>query len=787
MSDRFAAVFDDFEFATQAAESEVVPKHRKAFCPTGPGGGVDPSCSPGSSGGGASDGASGGGISGQPLTSGVETSHWNQTNSAAKAATKKIAAMEKLAQEGKWAELAALKPEYGEGMNSYQKSTIKAYDNLMAASKGEAMTNLPQASAKEDAKGVVDASGWKQVGGQLGSNKGGTYLAPDGTKYYVKVPADEKIARNEVLAAKLYELSQSSVPKVGLVEIDGKLGVASKWIDDSKLVDWDSAAQREAASVDFATHAWLANWDAVGDVSQPDNIRMVGGHPVTVDVGGSLEYRAQGGTKEFGGEAKEWDTLRDPSINPTAAKAFGGMTATQLMASSLTVTQVSDEDVRALVHKYHGGSEMEKEKLANILISRRDDIRERVDAIEQADEQPAGGGKSGTPPAVPPPPVFGVAKTTGVYQDKVNKIHELAKKGDIEGIKALKTTPDAVQNYAKTIHSYKQNVLAALGAGAVVSASADAVASKATVTKVSISKADLPDPPEFLGSYKAVNETIASTMIGYATAGDVEGLKSVEVVAGTKVAAYKAELIAATSAALVKPSKAPQSLKGKLAEINSKASVIKGPGKEKIGKYLVVAKEGVVPSELVHSAKDSYYKKWSENDPRWAKGKASWSKLPQDERDAVKFYTGSGYGVMNESLRSHNPSGSALAAAIGVTKASIDIAPGTVLSRQHDMNKSSIEDLIKSGPGTIVQDPGIISTSTDKNVWSGNVQWKLTAGPGVRGLPARSFTSASATESEVLLPPNTRYFVTHVTEDTHGRAIVQAIILPFENNQCCPP
>jgi hypothetical protein len=77
----------------------------------------------------------------------------------------------------------------------------------------------------------------------------------------------------------------------------------------------------------FAVDALLANWDVIG--STEDNI-MVGnngnGIPFRIDNGGSLTFRAQGEKKEFGPEVKELKTMRDPKINPNAAKYFGHLT-----------------------------------------------------------------------------------------------------------------------------------------------------------------------------------------------------------------------------------------------------------------------------------------------------------------------------------------------------------------------------------------------------------------------------------------------------------------------------
>ena len=46
---------------------------------------------------------------------------------------------------------------------------------------------------------VIDGSKWKRVGPQLGSNKGGTYTAPDGKLHYVKQSSRKHMLRTNFL------------------------------------------------------------------------------------------------------------------------------------------------------------------------------------------------------------------------------------------------------------------------------------------------------------------------------------------------------------------------------------------------------------------------------------------------------------------------------------------------------------------------------------------------------------------------------------------------------------
>jgi len=170
---------------------------------------------------------------------------------------------------------------------------------------------------------------------------------------------------------------------------DGK-GIATQWLDPDKKEGGGFAmneSQRREAQKNFATHAWLANWDALGTsrdhkTGEPigDNQDMINGKPTTVDTGGSLLYRAQGGPKgdAFGDKVSEWDSLRDQKGNPIPASFFGDMTKAQLKASAARVTSVSDEQIKRLVDKHGPGDADAKTALAERLIKRRDDIAQRV-------------------------------------------------------------------------------------------------------------------------------------------------------------------------------------------------------------------------------------------------------------------------------------------------------------------------------------------------------------------------------------------------------------------------
>ncbi len=228
--------------------------------------------------------------------------------------------------------------------------------------------------------GATDTLGWTKVGGQAGSNAGGLYQDRDGVRWYLKIPARDGLARNEVLANHLYRLAGAAVPEVRLVAQGDRLAVASRIVKGLTLADLsgDSAARHSAALCEhFAADAWLANRDVLG--ADLDNIVVDrNGGVIRIDLGGALRYRAQGADKtDFGNSAIEFDSLRDPARNAAAARIFGRMSAAQLQASVQLVAAISDAAIRAAVLGIEGEG-AETESLIAILVARRDDLVRRA-------------------------------------------------------------------------------------------------------------------------------------------------------------------------------------------------------------------------------------------------------------------------------------------------------------------------------------------------------------------------------------------------------------------------
>ena len=240
----------------------------------------------------------------------------------------------------------------------------------------------------------LDLSGMTKFGGKLGSNPGGQYEDASGRKFYAKESQSENHAKNELLATRLYEMAHAPVLHAMPAMVGGKLGTASEWVSGKQNIDLSNAEDRRAAQKNFATQAWLANWDAIGMGQHENdwNQARVDGVMHTVDTGGSLLYRAQGGPKggAFGNTVTEWDSMRHPVPGlPDAVmahKTYGEMSPKRLREFAARVTSIPDHAIRAAVHTHGPGDHAAKEALADKLIARRDDIAKRVEELPTGDE-----------------------------------------------------------------------------------------------------------------------------------------------------------------------------------------------------------------------------------------------------------------------------------------------------------------------------------------------------------------------------------------------------------------
>lgn len=248
----------------------------------------------------------------------------------------------------------------------------EAFDDSLAKALSK-KTTPPVTSNAVPEPGALQFSQMEKIGEQRGSNVGGFFRdRRTGVEYYVKFPASEDIARNELLAAKLYEAAGVDVPELTLINDGSRVGIASKVKPGLSTGTAAKLSKAIGAADNYAVDAWLANWDVVG--LNYDNLLLTdAGTAFRVDVGGSLRYRAQGGLKGnlFGKAVDELDSLRSAKINRQSAAVFGKLSTEDLEAGVRKVLGLSDDKIRELVKLYGPLDEAVGQELADTLIARK--------------------------------------------------------------------------------------------------------------------------------------------------------------------------------------------------------------------------------------------------------------------------------------------------------------------------------------------------------------------------------------------------------------------------------
>jgi hypothetical protein len=150
---------------------------------------------------------------------------------------------------------------------------------------------------------IIDNS--VKVDTKLGSNEGGVYIFPTQKgpeRYYVKFATDTDHTWTEYAADKLYEIAGVDVPDSKIVIVDGRLGRASKWVEnESEFTSLETSTVEDGAAMDML----LANWDVVFN---PANRMTINNRVIRQDSGSALDMWATGIHKiegTWGNEVKE--------------------------------------------------------------------------------------------------------------------------------------------------------------------------------------------------------------------------------------------------------------------------------------------------------------------------------------------------------------------------------------------------------------------------------------------------------------------------------------------------
>lgn len=587
------------------------------------------------------------------------------------------------------------------------------------------------AAAPSHPFGVETMDSWKQTGPQGGSNPGGKFQDADGVEWYCKFPANDDVAKSEVLAAKLYAAAGIAGQDAKLVTKDGKLGIASKWQTVSKLAP-AALAKADGVAAGFAVDAWLGNWDVVG--LGYDNLQVdANGKAMRVDAGGSLEYRAQGGKKAFGEHVVEIDSLRDGKINPQSAAVFGKLSEADLTASVSKVLGVSDAKIHALVHAFGPGDAAAKQKMIDTLIARKADLAAKYPkAKKEKKVKPFKAEKISAPPS------FlnwgGSGKSGPSSKEYLNAANESA----VQAIYAAAQTGslEAVQGLSASIYNKESG-------------------------EVTGSAPVLDHPSQHVKGYaqQAINE------INY----QLNPPKRFRFEGGHPLHSLNS---------------AYPSHKGPLHSVVSK-----------VGKFILLGEPGTISIDSLALPKHTYQSGAITQATFSPAARKAIAAMPETQKQAIKSYTGSGYQQINSSLWEGNASGAAKSAGEALHALGHDITPGTVLSRKISVHGGDLAQILKSSGKILQEPaimstsirPSSWSGNVQLKMHVGPGVKGLWVGKGSVG--SNGALSNHSGEDELILPPNTRLLILSVKTSSGPDAdgfgngvghVIEAVILPTQ-------
>lgn len=350
-----------------------------------------------------------------------------------------------LAAEAKarWAEIIvqtetdpAKAKEAAKALASAQRSAAGKEKKVEAAARA-----LRKAETPTFPSDPQDTTVLKKLGGTTGAK---LVEGPDKQKYVRKTGTSAGHLREEVYADRAYEALGVDVPPQRLynAEISAAEGSSggepvklSQYFDDTtELGALKGAAFEDAAAElrkNFVADALLANWDVLG--LDYDNVLRVNSGPAAgrllrIDNGGALRYRAQGKLKgdAFGPQVGEIETLRDPQVNPQAAKVFGPLTEAEINDQIVDVLTRRDELIAALPPELH-----------DVMRARLKNLADRLPADKKAAAEEAVGGAAARQKAA-------VDRLGEKVQARID-----ANKNNVAGLKKTIAYAEAAQKKAK--------------------------------------------------------------------------------------------------------------------------------------------------------------------------------------------------------------------------------------------------------------------------------------------------------------------------------------------------
>jgi len=228
---------------------------------------------------------------------------------------------------------------------------------------------------------------------ELVENKNGGHLAggiykhkATGEKFLLKIPNNQDEAKNEILAAKLYQLLDVKIANLELIEFNGETAIISEWIENYTDLGGNQIPKNiNGLFENFAIDAWLANWDVVG--LENDNIGFIGSEIIRIDLGGSILYRGMGTLKGkmFATQVPEVCSMLDHTINYNAAAVFNNTTVKHFLDGVAKIIHLDKQKIETIVSEHAPGDDKQKSSLLETLFTRIDDLEAKANQLENTD------------------------------------------------------------------------------------------------------------------------------------------------------------------------------------------------------------------------------------------------------------------------------------------------------------------------------------------------------------------------------------------------------------------
>lgn len=209
---------------------------------------------------------------------------------------------------------------------------------------------------------------------QMGSNDGGIHTDDDGNKTYLKYYNNGDQAKSEVLTSKIYNMMGIKTLSPKYENIDGRHAVITKFDDNlsgMKKHDFERLTEPQAHDMMKMYHGatLTKNWDIVGLVH--DNVmRGANNSLVSVDQGGTFNFRAQGGHKDYGGDVAEHQSLLNP--DNASGHVFLSVKSRFPKAEKDAIESVRNLDMNKVKDEFEKSGISNWQDLHSAFVSRRD-------------------------------------------------------------------------------------------------------------------------------------------------------------------------------------------------------------------------------------------------------------------------------------------------------------------------------------------------------------------------------------------------------------------------------